>query len=136
MPTIWPTRLRGFSEETGSWKTSWTSRRSGSSALATQMRDVAAAEAQGARGGLEQADDAAGQRALAAARFPDDPQRLALAQRQRDVIDSVHHADRAVDQHALLDREVQLDVLDLEQRLPVGPLRTSSALRTALARSR
>ena len=67
-------------------------------------------------GGLEQPHDAARQGALAAARLAHHAQRLALVEAQRDVVDGMHVADRAVDEHALLDREVELDVLGLQQR--------------------
>ncbi len=80
------------------------------------VRDVRAAEAHGAARRLEQAHDRPRQRRLAAARLADEPQRLALDEREGDVVDRVHRADDPVDEHALLDREVQLDVLDLEQR--------------------
>ena len=74
-------------------------------------------EPQRARSGLQQPHDASGQRALAAARFPDDSEGLSFLERERDVVDGVHDADRAIDQHTLLDREVQLDVLHLDERL-------------------
>src|SRR5207302_11149063 len=61
--------------------------------------------------------DAARERALAAARLAHHTQGLSLLQREGDVVDSMNHRDRAIDQHPLLDREVQLNVLYLDQRL-------------------
>ena len=48
-PTIWPTLLRGFSDEYGSWKMICISRRSGRSARWREARDVLAVEADRAR---------------------------------------------------------------------------------------
>ena len=81
---------------------------------AAQVRDVAAAETQRAASGLEQAHDAPGQRALATARLPDDPQRLPLGQADRDVVHGVHDTHRAVDEKAVFDGEIELHVLGLQ----------------------
>ena len=92
MPMIWPIRLRGLSDANGSWKTICISLRSGSSCLPAGVRDVLAAEADAALGGLEQPHERARQRRLAAARLADEPERLALGEVERHVVDGVHAA--------------------------------------------
>ena len=52
---IVPTVCRGFSDEYGSWKIIWMSRRSGRSALRSSVRDVLALEDDRAAGRLERA---------------------------------------------------------------------------------
>ena len=64
---------------------------------------------------LEQPDDRAAERRLAAARLADEAERLALLHGEADVVDRVHARDLAL-QHALPDREVLLDVPDLDKR--------------------
>ena len=71
--------------------------------------------------GLEQTDQAACQRRLAAAGLPYHPQRLALLHGERHVIDRMHVLGRSIHEQALLDREVQLEVLDGQE--PPGPVR-------------
>src|SRR5262249_22573501 len=65
-------------------------------------------------GRLEQADDAAAERRLAASGLADEAHRLALGNAQRDVVDGVDAGDLAR-QHALPDREVLLQALDLDE---------------------
>ena len=67
--------------------------------------------------------DAAGEGGLAAAGLADQAQRLARAQFQAHVVYRVHAADLALDQDAVLDREVLLHVLDAQQDLAGGDFR-------------
>src|SRR5262249_36482389 len=83
----------------------------------TEMGDVLVAISESSPGRLEQPDDAARQGALSAARLAHDAERLALPQRYRHIVHGVHVTDRSVHQHALLDREVQLEMLDLDERV-------------------
>src|SRR5579884_2172200 len=84
-----------------------------------EMGDVAPVEPHDARGRLEQPDDEARGRRLAATRLADDPERLAAAHGQGDVLDRVHDALRPRE-HALLHREVLRQVHDLDERLLRG----------------
>jgi hypothetical protein len=77
--------------------------------------DVLALEAQRAPGRLQQPDEAARQRRLAATGLAHHAERLALVQRQRDVLDRMHLGHLAVDQQARAHREAHLEVLGLEQ---------------------
>ncbi len=52
---------------------------------------------------------------LAAARFAHEPEGLAAADRQRDVVDSANVADVAVEHDAALDREPDPQVLELDE---------------------
>ncbi len=74
-------------------------------------------------GGVVGADDRAPGGRLAAARLADQAEGLALADEEVDPVHGLDMADRAA-QEALLDREVHLEVLDLQQHLirlaPVG----------------
>ena len=79
-PMIWPTVLRGFSDEYGSWKIICISRRSGRSWRCESLRDVAAVEADRPGGRVEQAHDQPRRRRLAAARLADDAERLAAVE--------------------------------------------------------
>jgi hypothetical protein len=90
---IWLTRLRGFSDACGSWKTICISRRIGASCLARGLGDVLAAEADRAAGGAISRTSVADQCRLAATRLADDPERLALVQREGDVVDRVDVTD-------------------------------------------
>jgi hypothetical protein len=75
-----------------------------------------------ALGRLEQAHEAARQRRLSAARLADQSKGLPLAKSKGHVVDCVDLRHLAIDQHAFLDREVQLQVVDLQERrvLAVG----------------
>src|SRR6266404_2632757 len=79
------------------------------------MRDVAASEDDPPAGRVEEPHDAARERGLAAARFADDAQRLALVQRQGNAVDRLHGRDLLLEDDSAGDREVLLDVLDDEQ---------------------
>ena len=93
-----------------------------------EMRDVGAVDRDAAGGRLDQPQDRAADRGLAAAGFADQRERLAGADFQRHAVDRVDVAGRAA-QQALLDREMLLEVLDLEHqrsRLRHDPLRTAA----------
>jgi ABC-type oligopeptide transport system ATPase subunit len=83
---------------------------------AGELGDVAALEVDRARGELEQADDAAAERRLAATRFAHEPECLAGSHLEADAVHGVHPGDLALDDDALLDREVLADVVDLQER--------------------
>src|SRR5262245_12920187 len=73
-------------------------------------------------GRVEQADDRTAQRRLATARLADQPERLAFPNREAHIVDGVHVRHLAL-KNALADREVLLDVADLEKRGLVRPAR-------------
>jgi hypothetical protein len=74
--------------------------------------DVVALERDGAVGWVQQPHDAARERRLAAAGLPNQSERLPGRQPQRDVIHRVHAADLALEDDALPDREIELEVVD------------------------
>ena len=78
-----------------------------------EMRDVGAVDPDPARGRLDQAEDRAPDGGLAAAGFADQRQCLAGADRKADAVNRVDVASGAA-QQAFFDREVLLEVLDLE----------------------
>ena len=115
-PMIWPTRLRGFSEAYGSWKTIWICRRTGRSP-ARASDQFLAGEPHRARRWRGQLQYRPAQRRFAAAGFADQAQRLARVDVvPADAVDRVDAADLAVDHHSRLDREVLDQVGHLEQR--------------------
>ena len=65
---------------------------------------------------LVQADDRPADRGLAAARFTDEPERLAALDRERDIVDRLDVADVPVEHDPALDREVDLEIGDLDER--------------------
>ena len=81
-----------------------------------ELRDVPALEDHVALGRLEQPDDRAAERGLPAAGLADEPKRLSLADGEGHIVDGMDRPDLAPE-HALPDREVLLDVLDLDQGL-------------------
>src|SRR4029079_18646675 len=91
-----------------------------------ELADPLAVEDDVAGGRLEQPHDAAAERRPAAAGLADETERLALGDAQRDVVHRVHarHLPR---EHALPDREVLLQALDLDQRVAVLRLRLGHA---------
>ena len=111
---ICPTRLRGFSDAYGSWKTSCISRRSGRSGrwLVREMSSPRNTDRPLRR--VEQAHDRPRQRGLATTRLADQAERLPLLA-ARSVTSSTAWTkpDGAVDDEPALDREVLLDVLDV-----------------------
>src|SRR5262249_31058590 len=78
-----------------------------------QMRDVVAAELDGAAGRLEQPQHRARHRRLATAALADEPQRFAFADLEADPVDRVDLPDRATDD-AALDGKMFFEVGDLE----------------------
>ena len=80
-----------------------------------ESRHVLTLEGDLARGRLDEAEDAAASGGLAAARLAHQPQRLALEDAERHVIDGVDARDLSGEEPTP-DREVLLEVLDLEQR--------------------
>src|SRR6185369_11682003 len=91
-----------------------------------ELADPLAVEADVAGGRLEQPHDAAAERRLAAAGLADQAERLALGDAQRDVVHGMHAGDLARE-HALPDREVLLQALDLDERVAVLRLRLGHA---------
>jgi hypothetical protein len=71
-----------------------------------ELRDVLAAERDPAVRQGQQADEAAPEGGLSAARLADEPEGLSRPDLQRDVVDRMHARDLALDQDAALDREV------------------------------
>src|SRR5262249_6102559 len=84
----------------------------------TELLDLVALEDDYSVRRLEPPDDAAAERRLPAARLSDEPERLALGDRERDVVDGMH-ARHLTPKHALPDREILLDVLDVDERTAV-----------------
>ena len=87
--------------------------------VAVHAPDVGALEPDLARAGLDQPQDAAAGRRLAAARFAHQAQGLALADVEADAVDGVNLVDGARED-AALDREVLAQVADLEEVLGDG----------------
>ena len=105
-PTIAPTVWRGFSDEYGSWKIIWMSRRSGRILPCRQVRDVVALEHDLAAGRLEQPGDQPTGGGLAAPRLADQAEGLARAHGEVDAVDRLDRADLALEHDAAGDREV------------------------------
>jgi len=84
---------------------------------------------------LEQPHDRAAERRLAAARLAHEAERLPRLHREADVVDGVHARNLAL-QHALPDRKVLLDVLDLDKRLTVRAQAASSVWSPLIVASR
>src|SRR5262249_47885574 len=85
---------------------------------ATEPRDVPAVEDDPSGGRLEQLDDRAPERRLAAARFADEAERLPRLDVQVDAVDSMHLSDDALEQ-ARANREVRLQPFDAEDLVPL-----------------
>ncbi len=83
--------------------------------LARQLRQVGAVEDDPAVGDVVQPQDRPAERRLAAARLADQAVRLTGLDGQRDAVDRVDVAHRAVEEEALLDREVDFDVVQFEK---------------------
>src|SRR4051812_41072781 len=79
------------------------------------MGDVAPVEDDPAAGRIEQPHDAAREGRLAATGLADDPERLALVERERDAVDRPYRGNLLLEHDPLRDGEVLLDVLDDEQ---------------------
>ena len=116
-PMIEPIVLRGFSDAYGSWKIICMSRPELAELGALERGDVLALEPDLALGGIEQPHHDARERRLAAARLPDQAERLTGIHLEVHAVDRVDVADLVLDQDAARDREVLLDPLDLDERL-------------------
>lgn len=81
-----------------------------------QLQDVLPVEADRTGGRLDQPQDAAARRGLAAAGLADQRQGLALPYRKRDALDRVDIADRPVEE-AALDRKARDEIADFQDRL-------------------
>ena len=92
------------------------------------MRDVGAVEDDLPRGRLVEPQERAADRRLAAARLADQPERLAALDRERDAVDRLHVPDVPVHHDPAPDREPDLEVLDLDER--VAAVRAHAALPT------
>ena len=93
--------------------------------------DVLAVEDDPARGRLVQAEERPPDRRLAAARFADEAERLAAADLEADAVDRADVADVAVEHDPGLDREVDLEVLDLDE-VAVAAAHPTAAARCSL----
>src|SRR5512133_165652 len=80
------------------------------------LSDVLAIEEDSASGRLVEAQDRAADGRFSAPGFADEPERLAPLDLQRDVVHRLDVADVAVQQDPALDREVDLQVLERNQR--------------------
>ena len=89
--------MRGSSEPTESWKTICMLRRIAFSSREPQAQQVDAVELDLARGRLEQADQRAAERRLAAARLADEADRLAAEDVEVDAVDRLQLADGALE---------------------------------------
>ena len=132
------TDCRGSSEDSGSWNTICIRRRACRSGSAFSVGDVLPVEDHRAGRRLHQPQDAAAESGLAATGFADQPVGLAAPDGQRDAVDRVDVADRLVDQHAPLDREMHLEVVDLQQHVRARGRRATARrpARPAAARTR
>ena len=83
-PSAWRTVMRGLSDEKGSWKIIWMRRPRGSLALRGERRTR---NEELPRRRLVEADDAAAERRLAAARLADEAERLARRDLEVDAVD-------------------------------------------------
>ena len=122
-----PTVIRGSSEPYGSWKMICIRRRILRSPSDLRLDQVDAVEGDLALRRLAQPDQRAPGRALAAAGLADQPERLAATDGERDAVDRLHRPDGLLED-ARADREVDLEVLDLDQvvlgrRARLGPVR-------------
>jgi len=104
-----------------------------------QASEVHPVEADLAGGRLVEPDERSAGRALAAAGFADEAERLAPTERERDPINRPDVADVALEDQAFRDREPDLEVLDLHERPVRGrvrdPLRSRAARHSVSPRS-
>ena len=99
-----PICCRGSRLANGSWKMICIRRRIGLELGPRQLRDVLAVEDDAPAGRLDEAQQDAADRGLAAAGLADQAERLAAPDREADVVDRPDLADLAV-QHAAVKRE-------------------------------
>ncbi len=112
--TMSRTVIRGFSDAYGSWNTIWMSRRNGRICLRLRFVMSSPSKTILPRGRLEQLDDRAAERRLAAAGLADDAERLPRLDAEAHAVDGSHLTDRVLEE-AGLDREVLDEVLDAEE---------------------
>src|SRR5919108_2667317 len=84
--------------------------------MLAKRRDVAPVEHDATVGRLVQTQDRPPDGRLATAGLADEPDGLAAADRERDVVDRSDVTDVAVEHESALDREVDLQVLELDER--------------------
>jgi len=91
-----------------------------------QLRDVATLEQDAPGGRLVEPQDRATDGRLATPGLPDEPDRLTALDLQRDVVDGTDVADMAIEDDPALDREVDLEVLELDERPAIATHRPST----------
>ena len=102
----------------------------------SEFGDVTAVEDDAPRGRLVEAQDRPPDGGLTAAGLADEAKGFAAADRQRHTVDCADVADMAVKDDAALDREVELEILELYERSgSVGALRRSHAVAATRVRS-
>ena len=112
--TIAPTRMRGLSDEYGSWKTICMSRRASRSSSRDNARTSRPSNTISPDGRLNQPQDAPAGRRLPASGFADETERLAAIDREADVLD---RGDRGrPSKEAAAAGEVLREVPHVEQR--------------------
>jgi hypothetical protein len=87
--------------------------------LGRQVGDVRAVEDHRSAGGFHQPQDGPPEGGLATTGFAGQTVGLTALDGQRDAVDGVHVADHLVEDDALADREVHLDVVDLQKHLRI-----------------
>ena len=110
--------MRGLSDEYGSWKIICSAPPLGGACAWPAARWPSTSTSPAGR--LVEADDAAPERRLAAARLADEAERLAARDRQVDAVDGAQHVDRRAcaarrDERGV-EREVHGEAAHLEQR--------------------
>ena len=137
---IWPTVIRGLSELYGSWKMTWTRRRTARSSTCPSF--VGSRPSSLAAGRPLELEDAAACSRLAAAGLTHEPEDLGPANGEADAVHRLDHAGRSAEQPAA-DLEMLDEIAHLEDQVAghVGTalpssLATQHALRcSALTRS-
>src|SRR4029077_14942069 len=81
----------------------------------TELRDVLTVEVDRSLGRLVEAGERVAAGGTSAARLADEPDGLTFLDRQRDVVDRPDVADVTVENEPALDREVDLEVLELDE---------------------
>ena len=94
---------------------------------AFEVRQVAALVEHAAGGGPGELQDGAAGRALAAAAFADQAQRLTPEDLEVEPVDGVHGADLALEDDAVGDRKVDAQALDCDERLGAAASRRRGA---------
>ena len=106
------TRIRGFSDDIGSWKIICRSRRTRRSSLPESLRDVCPSNSIRPAVGSRSRTTQRAEGRLAAARLAHQPERLALLELEADVVDGLEAGDLLLEHDALGHREVLAQVLD------------------------